>query len=701
MNSTPMNIPAQAQAKFREGLALHQQGQLAPAQALYEQALQLIPTHFDALYLSGVLAAESNNPEGALAMFDKAIDSAPTHVNAHIDRGMILCKLGRHGPALRNFEKALALAPDNAEAYYGLGSAHMQLEQHETALQYFDTALAMAPNYPEAHGDRGAVLQSLGRLDEALQSIERAIALAPTVEMNHYNRGFVLSALKRNDEALTSYDKAIELKPDYATAYNNRGNLNWTLTRYRAAIEDFEKAMGIKPDIPDLFGMRLYMKMTVCDWQEIEAQRKLLVEKIDRGERSASPFAAMAALDTLDMQRKCAQIWLKSKRSAGATLGKLRKFPRHKRIRVAYVSSEFRESPAAYNMVGLFENHDRSRFETIAISAGPDNPGEMRSRLKRAFETFVDTGKKADTDIATLMREMEVDIAVDTMGPTGDDRTGIFIARAAPIQVNHFGFASGASHFEYIVADPIAIPPDHRAYYLEKVARLPYTLFATDRDRRIAERTPTRAEAGLPEDGFVFCSFNNSYKITPDVFDVWMRLLNKLAGSILWLRETNSLMPGNLREEARKRGIDPDRLVFAPIAPKMEDHLARLRLADLFLDCFAFNAQTTASDALWAGVPVLTCLGPTMVSRVAGGLLNAIGMPELIAQTHDEYEALAYSLATDPRRLAQIKTKLAENRLSKPLFDTPLFTRHLENAYTQMVERYQADLPFDDIQVRA
>ena len=701
MNSTTMNIPAQAQAKFREGLALHQQGQLAPAQALYEQVLQLIPTHFDALYLSGVLAAESNNPEGALVMFDKAIDSVPTHVNAHIDRGMVLCKLGRHGPALQNFEKALTLAPTNSEAYYGLGSAHMQMEEHETALQYFDRALALAPNYPEAHGDRGAVLQSLGRLDEALQSIERAIALAPTVEVNHYNRGFVLSALGRNDEAMASYDKAIELKPDYATAYNNRGNLNWTLTRHRAAIEDFDAALSIKPDLPDLFGMRLHMKMAVCDWPALEAQKKLLVEKIDRGERAASPFAAMAALDTLDMQRKCAQIWLKSKRVAGAALGSLRKPPRHKRIRVAYVSSEFRESPAAYNMVGLFENHDRTRFETIAISAGPDNPGEMRSRLKRAFDVFVDAGKKSDIAIAALMREMEIDIAVDSMGPTGDDRTGIFIARGAPIQVNHFGFASGASHFEYIVADPIAIPPDHRAYYLEKMASLPHTLFATDRERRIAERTPTRAEAGLPEDGFVFCSFNNSYKITPEVFDVWMRLLNKVPGSVLWLRGTNSLMPGNLREEAHKRGIDPARLVFAPIAPKMEDHLARLCLADLFVDCFAFNAQTTASDALWAGVPVLTCLGPTMVSRVAGGLLNAIDMPELITRTHDQYEALAFSLATEPRRLAQIRAKLAENRLCKPLFDTPLFTRHLENAYTQMYERYQADLPIEDIQVRA
>ena len=290
-------------------------------------------------------------------------------------------------------------------------------------------------------------------------------------------------------------------------------------------------------------------------------------------------------------------------------MGSLRPPPRHKRIRVAYVSSEFRESPGAYNLVGLFENHDRARYETIALSSGPDSPDEMRSRLKRAFDVFVDVGKKTDRDTAALMREMEIDIAVDIAGPTGDNRPGIFLARGAPIQVNHFGFTSEASYFEYIVADPIALPADHRDYYSEKMACLPYTLFATDNARRIAERTPTRAEAGLPDEGFVFCSFNNSYKITPEVFDVWMRLLNKVAGSVLWLRETNSLMPGNLREEAHKRGIDPARLVFAPIAPKMEDHLARLRLADLFVDCFAFNAQTTASDALWAGLPLLTLRG--------------------------------------------------------------------------------------------
>jgi predicted O-linked N-acetylglucosamine transferase (SPINDLY family) len=362
----------------------------------------------------------------------------------------------------------------------------------------------------------------------------------------------------------------------------------------------------------------------------------------------------------------------------------------HDRIRLAYLSADFRVHPSSYLLAGMFEHHDRSRFETIALSFGDDDQSEIQNRLKGAFEHFIDVRNRSDLEVARLVRELEVDIAVDLMGHTRNQRTGILALRPAPVQVNFFcPGTSGADYLDYIVCDRVVIPEDHHAYYSEKVVYLPDTFQANDSKRRIAERTPSCAEVGLPDDGFVFCSFNNTYKFTPPMFDVWMRLLGHVKGSALWLQEINATATRNLRREAVARGIDANRLVFAPKVPRLEDHLARYRLADLFLDTLPYNAQTTASDALWVGLPVLTCLGTTFVGRVAASLLNAIGLPELITRSLPEYEALALQLATHPVLLADIRAKLARNRATFPLFDTDRFRRHIESAYVTMWERAQ------------
>jgi predicted O-linked N-acetylglucosamine transferase (SPINDLY family) len=349
----------------------------------------------------------------------------------------------------------------------------------------------------------------------------------------------------------------------------------------------------------------------------------------------------------------------------------------------------------------MLECHDKSRFDVSAISLGPDENSKMRQRLKAAVARFIDARTLSDEHIANLARSLEVDILVDLMGFTKNARTQIFDLRPAPIQVNYLGYPGtmGASYVDYIIADRIAIPEEKRGCYLEKVVYLPDSFMGSDSERKISERLPRRLESNLPEAGFVFCSFNNSYKIVPQIFDLWMRILRQVENSVLWLSNTNETAIRNLRREAQNRGVDPSRLVFAQRLPLNEDHLARLRLADLFLDTLPYNAHTTASDALWAGLPVLTCLGETLAGRVAGSLLNAIGLPELVTTTPDAYEQMAIKLATHPERLAVIKHKLAENRLTLPLFDTKLFTKHIEAAYTAMHARDQAGLAPDHIVV--
>ena len=379
----------------------------------------------------------------------------------------------------------------------------------------------------------------------------------------------------------------------------------------------------------------------------------------------------------------------------------MRKRNRSDKIRLGYYSADFHNHATAYLMAELFERHDKNQFELFAFSFGPAQNDAMRKRLSAAFDQFIDVRNPSDKAIAQLSRQLEIDIAVDLKGYTQNARSGIFAYRAAPIQASYLGYPGtmGTHTIDYLIADKTLIPQASQPYYAEKIVYLPHSYQVNDRQRAIAAITPTRASLGLPDKGFVFCCFNNNFKILPATFDIWMRILKQIENSVLWLFEDNPSAARNLRHEAQTRGVAADRLIFAPRMP-LPEHLARHRAADLFLDTLPYNAHTTASDALWAGLPVLTCMGEAFASRVAASLLNAIDLPELITTTAQAYEALAVSLAMNPARLQHIKYKLAHNQLTTPLFNTAIFTRHLENAYTQMIERYHADVPLDHIHVQ-
>jgi predicted O-linked N-acetylglucosamine transferase (SPINDLY family) len=709
-------------------MELQQAGNPGGAEDLYRGILRAYPRHFDALHHLGILKAQSGLLQEALQLFNEALRINPRSAEANLNLGNVLAETGRPEEALASYDNALAIRPEFAEALYCRGNALQTLKRHEEALASYDRALAIVPGRAEILGNRGNALHDLKRYEEALASYDEAIAIMPGAALLHNSRGNTLSELKRIEEAVASFDRALAIEPDYADALNNRGNALlelkcceaalasydkalavkpdlgdahygrgnalYDLKRYEEAVASYEKALAIKPDLDYATGMLAHTRMHCCDWRARDKELERLTADIRAGKSSLYPFAYLGISDSPRDQLLCSRIWVRDRCSASAAPLWNDERYRHDRIRLAYLSADFHEHATAYLAAELFETHNQARFETTAISFGPDSGDAMRARLSAAFGRFIDVRNRSDREVAALLRELEIDIAVDLKGFTGDARAGILSHRAAPVQVNYLGYPGtmGADFIDYIVADRFVIPEEHRACYLEKVVYLPDTYQVNDSRRVIADRTPSRAAAGLPEQGFVFCSFNSNYKINPTIFDLWMRLLGNIEGSVLWLLESNAAAVRNLRMEAASRGIAPQRLVFAPNV-KLEDHLARHRLADLFLDTLPYNAHTSASDALWAGLPVLTCLGTTFAGRVAASLLNAIGLNELITHSLEEYEALALQLATNLKHLADIKSKLARNRSTFPLFNTDRLRRHIEAAYTTMWERYQRGEP--------
>jgi protein O-GlcNAc transferase len=666
----------------------------------YEHALKIQPDYADAYFNRGNTLRELKRFEDALDSYERALRIKPDFVEGYNNRGNTLQELKRFEDALDSYERALRIKPDYAEAYNNRGNTLQGLKRFEDALDSYEHALKIKPDFAEAYFNRGVTLQELKRFEDALDSYERVLKIQPDYADAYFSRGNTLQELKRFEDALDSYERALKIKPEWAETYSNRGNTLQELKRSEDALDSYERALKIRPDCEWLYGTWLYAKMRLCDWNNLGSQITTLVAKIKQTKKATPPFAVLALTDSLLVQRQAAETWVNDKYPATRITAPINKRSRGKKIRVGYYSADYHNHATTYLMAELFERHDRERFEMVAFSYGPDKRDEMRGRLSAAFDQFVDVRTKSDSEVARISRELEIDIAVDMKGFTQDARTGIFSCRAAPIQVNYLGYPGtmGAQYIDYLIADPTLIPRGSLPQYSEKIVYLPNSYQVNDRKRQIANKEFTRAELGLPSTGFIFCCFNNNYKITPGTLDGWMRILKRVEGSILWLLEDNKTAVNNLRKEAQARDVSAGRLIFAQRMP-LPEHLARHRAADLFIDTLPCNAHTTASDALWVGLPVLTCIGESFAARVAASLLNAIGLPELIATTQEQYEAMAIELASNSGRLAQIRERLHRNRLTMPLFDTELFTKHLENAYTQMYERYQGDLSPEHIYV--
>lgn len=651
--------------------------------------------------LGGVLYG-LRRPAEALPSYEAALRLRPNYAEAHNDLGLALQTLGRHEAALASYSAALTLRPDFPEGRYNRANLHAALGRFAAAETDYRKALECGLRRPEVYNNLGLALGELGRTEEAIAHLQRALALDPAYADAWYNHAAAVEKLGRQEEALSGYERALARRPDLARAHIARGQLLMQLRRPAEALASFEQAMRLAPDFPWLRGNWLAARLYLCEWAGLEEELRRLASEVEAGRKAATPLTAMALFDSPRLQRRAAELWAPPPALQPDPAARTLPASAGRRIRIGYFSADLRIHPVSVLAAGLFEHHDRDRFEVFAFSFGPDGADEMRLRLRPAFEHFLEVREHPDAEIAALSRSLGIDIAVDLQGYTEHQRPGIFAHRAAPLQVSYLGFAgtSGATYIDYLIADHIVVPKDSRGDYTERVVYLPHSFEPNDRGRRIAERCFTRAELGLPETAFVFCCFNAVQKLQPAMFAAWMRILGQVPGSVLWLAQPGERAAANLRAEARGCGIEPARLIFAPKLPRLEDHLTRYRAADLFLDTLPYNAHATGSDALWAGLPLLTLAGRAYAARVGASMLAALGLEELIATSLPEYERLAVALATDRPRLERLKAQLAAARLTRPLFDTAGYTRELEAAYAAMFERASRGLAPVDLDMR-
>ena len=670
-----------------QGIVLSQLGQHDQAVLSFDRATYLDPNYAEAFYNKGNSFYILRDFERALNCYDKALQINPGLPAAHNNRGNAYFSMGKLSEALKDFEFAISLNPLFADAYGNSGNVLSRMRSFDRAIDAYTRAIELNSENPKNFYNRGNAFFELRRYSEALNDFGSAIKLNPNYAEAYCNLGVVQQHCNDYKNALINFDRSLHCRANFPEAWNNRGNILARLKFYNDASLSFQQARQINPDFPFLLGEILHSDAQSCHWDDLPKHIELLVSAVLEGKPASIPFAPLALIDSPDLHLKIASLWLEHKIPYPPSLGDIAQRPRGEKIHVAYISSDYYDHATSHLISELFELHDRTQFEVTALSIGLAKNDQVTSRIISAVDRFAEVGDKSDTEVAKFCRQIGVDIAIDLKGYTKDSRPGIFAERCAPVQMSWLGYpgTSASKYIDYIIADPIVIGEEDSKFYTENIIWMPYCYQANDRKRRISTKKFRREDCNLPKDAIVLCCFNNSYKILPETFDSWARILAGVPSSILWLLDDNPLASDNLRKEALSRGVDPARLVFAERLP-VGEHLARHELADLFLDTWPYNAHTTASDALWAGLPLITRSGRSFASRVAGSLLTAVGLDDLITHSTESYENLAISLLADPSRLAGIKRRLRSNVDSFPLFDSLGFTRSLEKAYTYAYE---------------
>lgn len=651
------------------------------------------------LILDIVDLIRNNKLEDNSSLVLSAINDDPNNIEYLFNLGIECVENGRSPDALIIF-KCLRLAnPDDVRIPYNIGFINATQNNFEDALQSFEEALNISPSDVEVLTNYANTQHELKQYDAAILSYEKALNLQPDFAQAWMNKGVALHELKRYDEALNHLDMALSLAPEYYETWAQKGVLLNALKKHKQSAQCFLRALELCPEDSYFLGKAHHQMMLVCDWTNYENITSEISNRIRQHRRCAEPFGLQGIETSEEVLRECAEIYANDIFPAMENILSHSKYS-HKKIRIGYVCGEFREQATSMLLTRIWELHDNSKFEIFAFDSGFGDDSEYRYRIEQAFKSIVDISRISDLEAAKLIQSNEIDILVNLNGYFGHVRQGIFAYKPAPIQVNYLGFPGtiGAAYIDYMIADDIVVPLESRKYYIEKIAYLPSSYQANDNRRIISQKKFERGDFGLPENYFVFACFNNNYKITPATFDLWSRILERVEGSVLWLLADNPLARENLIKEAAVRGIDSTRLIFAERLKPL-DHLARHQLADLFIDTLPYNAHTTCSDALWAGLPVLTLMGSTFPGRVSASLLNALDLSELITHTESDYLSLAVELATNQEKLKEIRVRLASSILEKPLFNSESFTKHLEAVYIKMMERYRADLQPDHITI--
>jgi protein O-GlcNAc transferase len=662
-----------------------QQGLLDQAASIHKLILRYDAQH------SAEHADRGNNISYDLERYTTAFGALDMPPDTDFQQALQLHQQGQLTQAAGICKAVLLQTPAHTEALHLLGLMHCNIGYRSLGVEILRTAIEINPRNHQLWNNLGVSELGIPRHADALDSFDRALILEIGYAPAWHGRAVALKELGRHEEAVAGFNRALELDPENAETLSNRGITLRELQRFDEALVSFEQASFIDPDYPFLQGNILYCRQLMCHWQGFNALEKRVLQDVDDGKTVCTPFQFLAIASNLRQQRQCVERYAVTKPQAKSSCPTN---PAHEKIRLGYFSANFQTHAVSYLTAELFELHDRSRFEVIAFSYGPPAQDAIRHRLEQGFDRFINIWGFSDQQVVALAHELEIDIAIDLSGHTRDSRLALFAQRIAPIQCHYLGYPGtlGATYIDYLIADPVVVSHEHQEHYAEKIARLPYSFMVSDRQRAIDKKVQRRSEFGLPETAFVFCCFNNSYKITPQTFDIWMSILHQIDDSVLWLSRGNAWSIANIHREAAQRGVEPKRIVFATHVERADQHLARHQLADLFLDTFSYGAHTTANDALWAGLPVLTCQGETFAGRVAASLLSSLELPELITHSQEEYQARAIELAGQPQQLRAVRSKLAAKRTTAPLFDTPRFTRQLEQLYTQMRRRRLAGL---------
>ena len=694
----PKNLPAlHILGLIKASLSKHTE-----AAELLKRAVRINPQDPSLQYNLAKALFESGASMDSLPHHKKAIELSPGNPEAWLNYGKSLSQLSRHDEALAIYEKSLSIKPDFAEALINKGATLKELKRYEEALNSADLALKLNPTLVEAWSNKATALKELKLYKEALSCYEKVIDFNLDYQDAWCNKGIIYSELKDYDAALDCYAKAIQLKPDYQEAWYNQGIAYSDLGRYEDAITSFNNAINLGFDFDYLPGILAQTQLLAGDWDALGNSVEVLVENIKLGERVVFPFSLLPLTDSPALHLQAAKTWVNDKYPGQSSLGPINK-NLHDKIRIGYFSADFKYHPVSLLTVELFELHDRNQFEVFAFSLQSAHEDDLlRNRLIKAFDHFIEVGNKNEQEIASLARSYEIDIAIDLGGHTLNAKPGIFLCRAAPIQVNYLGYPGtiGGDWMDYIIADPIVIPEESRHHYTEAVALLPNSYMVDDSKRQPSSNSLSRAAFNLPNDKFIFCCFNNSYKFNKENVYVWAKILREVDNGVLWVSENNGYFRANLLKEFLNLGIPLSRIIFAAKLESMEDHLARYRLADLFLDTHPYNAHTTALDSLKAGLPLLTLQGKSFASRVSASLLAAVELPELVTRTKEEYISVAINLANNPEILNKLKARLAKNLLTSPLFDTKSFTADIEDIYLEMYKRYQTNLKPDYISLK-
>ena len=665
----------------------------------YKKALSINPDFAETYSYLGSAYRELSMYEDAIESYQKALSIDPGNSDLMNDLGVAYKDYGNYEDAIKSYQKALSIDPENSFLHSNLGVSYKIIGRLDDAIQSYEKAIHLNPDDYEFLNSIGVIYSEVGRLDDAIQSYEKAIAINPNVADVLNNMAIVLTKLNRLDEAYKYNEKALKINSKYSEGFVVQGHIYKELNRLEDALFSFEQANTLNPELPYILGTIVSAKMNLCNWFNLSDQLAELKVKINNNERVIVPFDLLSLIDDPLLQGKTAVIYANDQFPKNDSLDKINSYSDHKKIRVGYFSADFRIHPVATLTAELYEIHDRSQFEIHAFSFGPDTNDEMNLRVKQGVDYFHNVMDRSDQEIAILARSLEIDIAVDLGGYTADSRTGVFALSAAPIQISYIGVlcTMGSDYYDYLVVGQDMIPEENQKYYSEKIAYLPSYQVNDSK-----ESTPSiyfsREDFGLSEESFVFCCFNNTYKITPIIFDSWARILENVKDSVMMIYISNEVAKKNLTKEIIDRGINPSRLIFAERLSRIE-YLARYRLVDLFLDTHPYNAGTTASDALRMGLPLLTINGSSFNSREAASILKSVNLSEMIASSTEEYESLAIELANNSKKYELLKKKLAKNLQNAPLYNTSLFAKNIESAYKTMFEKFNQGLDKDHIYI--